>query len=306
MEKNDLKKTINTHYTEALMTEIPFILVEGKDDVPFYSRLCDKIGKERKVFPVDAIAEYNGHSCDDVINAVLKIENAAKNKEECQRFLLGIIDRDTRFFRGSLPESNCILVLKYYSFESHLINTNNIKVLLEKNTYMKPEYLEKELLDEFLELEDEVFELFYYAGLDAMKNACETEYQSIVSYDKKAEEILKNKNIKTKLEQRKNELKEFAEKKKIEYDAESFKKIVKGHWYLWLYADSIKKKMEKLPRRCKNGEIKQCTYCMIKEWKKCLYNERIKIQINNIENSLITNYDYSDVGYIWDRIEKLG
>lgn len=40
---------------------------------------------------------------------------------------MGIIDRDVRQFLNNLPSKNNLLVLKYYSYETHLITDVTIK-----------------------------------------------------------------------------------------------------------------------------------------------------------------------------------
>ena len=53
---------------------------------------------------------------------------------DLKKYVMGIIDRDVRQFLNNLPSKNNLLVLKYYSYETHLITDVTIKRLLEQLT----------------------------------------------------------------------------------------------------------------------------------------------------------------------------
>ncbi|WP_310604604.1 hypothetical protein [Anaerosporobacter sp.] len=305
MANDDLKKTAGEIYADAIMEHTPVIIVEGKDDVPFYDRLCNIIKKKVTIYPIDVLKEHSGHSCDDVIRAVKSVEECTEKKQQCQKYLLGIIDRDARFFRGYVPDNLCILILKYYSYESHLINRNNIKQLVQDYTSIGESFIDNRLISFFERADEEMHKYIYYACLEALKGACTgTEYNASVGYSKTIEFICKN-DKKEEIMNKKTDLDDFASEKDIAYNDESFKTIVKGHWFLRLHAGQFLRKIQELPVKCKNAEIQQCQYCKIEEYDLCLYKKNKNIQINDIENSLIKNYDYSDVDYIKDRIMQL-
>lgn len=306
MAKDDLKKTAGEIYADALMEHIPVIIVEGKDDVPFYDRLCNITNKKVTIFPIDVLQEFTGHNCDDVITAVESVESRTEKKQQCQKYLLGIIDRDTRCFRNTMPNSSCILVLKYYSYESHLINRSNIKQLVRDYTSIRESFIDNQLISIFECIDEEMYNYIYYACLEALRGACTgTEYAAIVGYSNSFESICRNNFLKAEIMKKKEDLDNFASEKNITYNDESFKEIVNGHWYLRLYATEFLEKLQELPAKCKNSEIQQCQYCKIEKYDLCLYKQNKNVQINDIENSLIKNYDYSDVEYIKDRIMQL-
>ena len=114
--KNDLEETV----IAAFMCKQPVILVEGQDDIKFYDNIASL---KRLSVGVQAIETIDGYSegCEQVCNAMDEVASLIQKDNRLKKYVVGIIDRDVRQYLNNLPVKENLLVLKYYSYETHLI-----------------------------------------------------------------------------------------------------------------------------------------------------------------------------------------
>jgi hypothetical protein len=120
---------IDELFIEAIMTEVPCVLVEGIDDIEIYSQLSEQLEVKPEVYAIETVKGFTV-GCEQVIKAINRLDELPPCEHAIVDHMLGIIDKDVREFRNQLPQSEAILVLKYYSIESHFISSTVIEQLL--------------------------------------------------------------------------------------------------------------------------------------------------------------------------------
>ena len=129
--------TINNLLANAVITDRPLIVVEGKDDIQFYDTICERIDREFKITAVENINGYT-EGCDKVIDLTSDIQSTLIEQPNLQRLYLGVIDKDVRDYRDTEHFSTIngylnLFILNYYSYESHYITRENIKKIISHN-----------------------------------------------------------------------------------------------------------------------------------------------------------------------------
>lgn len=308
MDKEDLRRTADEVYIEAFVTNIPTIIVEGRDDITFYNRICDAISKKTLVVAIELIQGYS-EGCADVVRIVedLQIQMGC---EKCEPYILGIIDKDVREYREDYDRvimNPSLLMLKYYSYESHLLTKAALKKVVSEELYVRVELITDELIEYIQSGLPEELQSVYYISLEALKNACCDGYDSLAGYKQKSiESIVRNEDKMNQLLDKKQELDEFASQQNITYSEECVKQFVKGKWLLHAYAQYILNIIKKLPQLCLEHKIQQCSYCKVGKYDKCEYRTRTNFQ----ENALIARLEVAtiqldEVMYIKERIMQL-
>ena len=112
----DLEETI----IAGLMCNKPVVIVEGQDDIKFYDNIATLNDLNVDICAVETIEGYS-EGCEQVINAMAQAESLIHNDDSLKMYIMGIIDRDVRQYLNNVPEMENLLVLKYYSYETHLI-----------------------------------------------------------------------------------------------------------------------------------------------------------------------------------------
>ncbi|HIY02451.1 MAG TPA: DUF4435 domain-containing protein [Candidatus Blautia faecipullorum] len=125
----DLEETI----IAGLMCNKPVVIVEGQDDIKFYDNIATLNGLNVDVCAVEMIEGYT-EGREQVINAMTQAESLIHNDDGLKMYIMGIIDRDVRQYLNNVPEIENLLVLKYYSYETHLITDSTIKSIVEQLT----------------------------------------------------------------------------------------------------------------------------------------------------------------------------
>ncbi|MFC4402387.1 hypothetical protein [Gracilibacillus xinjiangensis] len=300
--KHDLEEWI----TEAIMADTPVIIVEGHDDIQFYERLIIDMEKDAVVEAVENIEGYNEGS-DGVINCIKDLQQKFDERDENKKYILGIIDRDARFYRNEIPDYLGLLILKFYSFESHFITQRNLIELIPNLTYVSNRHVDVKTINY---IEDELYKRdfvdLYYFSLEALKNSCEREYTGIVSYSDEAGSIFSEGYkpiLSEKIYAKKNELDEFAISKGITYG--DLKYIAKGKWILHVFSKYLTSKIKQLKDACENNDINKCNFCLTGVNHKCLWKVKGNFQHGHVSN-IITNYiDETEIKYIKDRFKLL-
>lgn len=301
---NILENEIEDLLVEAIMTRNPIIVVEGVDDIPFYQLITKKLTRDFEIIAVENIKNYD-EGCENVIKVISDIQEILLEKEGNEKYILGIIDRDTNFFRNKVPNIKSLFMLKYYSFETHLASITNALGLFKMVTNYQSEVGKR--LENFIEKDiEEKYELLYYIGLDALKFSLEYTNFTGSRYIDKSGKIFSKNNIEIIepiVTNHKKDLDKFAYEMGL--SKSNIKEIVKGKWYLDIYSDHIYSNIKKLQEACKSNIIEQCQFCKNDKNNKCLYKVRNIISKPIITSIMGDNIDTKEVQYIIDRLEML-
>ncbi|MBP3335242.1 MAG: DUF4435 domain-containing protein [Ruminiclostridium sp.] len=298
----DLDETV----LAAVMSGEPTVLVEGIDDIKFYGNVAHKIGRNINVQAIETVEGYS-EGCDEIIRAIGDIQHSIQSDARLKKYILGIIDRDARYYRGELPNLECLFVLKYYSYESHLITTNTIKKQIEMLTKVTSSMIKDNVISYINEKFNEKLEKAYYISLEALKNACDTSYQACVAYSKKAGNIFSKSALEYiwgQVSYKKEELDEFANNYGV--SRTDIKYLMKGKWWLYLWCEFIVNESKNLHFHCGN-DFEICQMCKADKKEKCLWKVEGNFQIGQIKSFLcsIDAIDLNELDYLRQRLMLL-
>ena len=124
--QNDLEETVIV----AFMCNLPVVIVEGQDDIKFYDNIATLNNINIDVRAIETVDGY-AEGCEQVCDAMEEVQELIINDVRLKKYVMGIIDRDVRQYLNTVPEKNNLLVLKYYSYETHLITDKTIGRLIE-------------------------------------------------------------------------------------------------------------------------------------------------------------------------------
>ncbi len=289
---------------EAIMSDTPIVIVEGTDDIPLYEDLIKSLNKNIEVYASEnLIISGNISGCVGVVNSLNKINEFSQNIN-IEKYILGIIDKDVKDFRGEIVEIKGLFVLKYYSIESHFVIEDNIAYIISQFTNASISLLEKMNLHSqlFNEIVENMSIDLYYITLDALKNACESNYISLYKYSDKIIRIL-NTNYSLDLSTRICELNSFAMDKNIQNDFNNLLLIVKGKWLLEYFVLKIKSIIENLSNKCSNERL--CQFCQNTHYEQCSFKVLFKCDIKTIKTLLLKNTSIASLDYIKEKISTL-
>ncbi len=101
-----------------------------------------------------------------------EVAHLIQNDNRLKKYVMGIIDKDVRQYLNNLPVKDNLLVLKYYSYETHLITDITIKRILEQLTKVPGSLITQEVIDCLKQdFESQSNELYYFS-LEALKKMC--------------------------------------------------------------------------------------------------------------------------------------
>ena len=298
--KNDLEETI----IAGLMCNQPVIIVEGQDDIKFYDNIATLNELKVEVRAVETIDGYT-EGCEQVCNAMNEVAMLVQKDSRLKRYAMGIIDRDVRQYLNTLPTIDNLLVLKYYSYEMHLITDKTIRRLLEQLT-MAPASLITQSVVEMLKQDfyEQSIELYYFS-LEALKKMCERTYEAGISYGLEGGAMIGGgKRYRWGLISSKTgELDQFATMHNI--SIKDLKYIAKGKWFLASWCDFLIKRVKLLHRLCAI-RIPQCEYCKVGQKRKCLWRQSSSFQVPEIISLLYTQQfiDLDEVKYISEYMKE--
>ncbi|MCW5209733.1 DUF4435 domain-containing protein [Desulfobulbus sp. US1] len=286
------------------MNNEPLIVVEGCDDIHVYSKFCEIINKKCKVIAIELLRSCHHEGCSSVLDALEYIRPLVNDKPELENLILGIIDRDARYYRNEIPNNNLLLILEKYSIESHFVTDQHLEYFISFITKIG-----MKLPDETLSLLNEYvfsgYNNLYYTSLEALKNACITEYQALVGYSYAAGRIMSDNQLQETILEKKNSLDDFAITKNISCSFDILFKITKGKWLIRFFCFKLRELLGKLPELCNSNQIQQCCYCEKGLYSKCLYKTSDNYQERQIETILLNKINKTDIQYILDRISLL-
>lgn len=303
MRKYTIQEILNT----AIIRETPCIIVEGEDDVKFYSELSEHINKKTNVLAVENIFGYS-EGCFSVIKAIEDLNNI-NNISQYYQYMLGIVDRDSRYYRNEIPEDleDLLLILNFYSYESHFISQETIKKAILHITHATPSLLDDyscvNLIDS--KLMGEIDHL-YYCSLEALRYACDPTYESVLGYSTAPGAVINNTLLIEKVLAKKHELDEYAHQLGIQKDEiNSIKCIAKGKWLVQWFAQNLLNEIKSLTVLCKDNHIQKCQFCDNGKTDKCLYKLSTNYQISHLIDIILRMYDEPSLMYIKNRISML-
>lgn len=286
----------------AIMSKTPYIVVEGVDDIRIYEDIANSANVACEVYSVDMLEGLSGGN-DGVIEAMEIIESLNMPiGKSAKDFVMGVIDRDSRYFRGEMPVLASVFSLNTYSLESHFVSSFTIKPSIDRLTRIS-------VTDEidvnaiYLRVEANIFDVYYFS-LEALRNAIDPNYQSIVGFSASAGRR-KDTNTIAQLQSIKDDLDNFAAGLHLTSDIDSLRKFVKGKWLLTAYAEELFYEIEQLVTKCKASAIKQCRMCELDHKAPCLYQLRGGLNKNSLYSILKDFIEIPDFDYIKDAFKSL-
>ena len=286
----------------AIMNKIPHIVVEGADDIGIYEKIATSANVDCIIYCVEMLEDLSGGS-EGVIEAMEIVGSVVMPYgESINQFMMGIIDRDTRYYRKMMPTLTSIFVLNTYSIESGFVSKSVISLSLEKLTRRSSrDEIDTELI--YSNVERNICDLYYFS-LDALKSAVDPSYNSIVNFSASPGRR-KDENTRMELHCRKADLDTFAAALSLTSDIESLKKFVKGKWLLTAYSEELFKEIEELSNRCKSSKIQQCCVCNVNNSGACLFKVKSGLTKNSLYPTLMEFVNIPDFEYIRDAFKNL-
>lgn len=279
--KYDLEEAIMA----AMMNHELLVIVEGQDDIKFYSNIAEKNGICADVKAVETIEGYS-EGCEKVIEAMTEANGIITSDKRLKKHVMGVIDRDARRYRNTLPSLSNLLVLKYYSYETHLINNHSIASALTLLTRVPSNMVLDKVIEYVKEkYDDEYGELFYFS-LEALKNACTIDYNASITYADDCGKLTGEgkKYYWSLISEKQDELDSFANEHHLSKN--DIKRICKGKWYLGTWCDFLLHLTDSLYLECGN-RLPGCIYCASGNKEKCLWRKKVKYQVPELEAHLI-------------------
>tara|TARA_R110000751_G_scaffold64518_1_gene132522 strand:- start:61 stop:885 length:825 start_codon:yes stop_codon:yes gene_type:complete len=264
------------------------------------------VNKFKNMAEIVAIETIEGFDkgCRGVIAAAEIIDGIQSDTYSPSNYMLGVIDRDVREYRGEMPESKCLLILRLYSIESHFVNIEVIDHILKTFTKGTLTMFNQELKESILRDCIRNMELVYLASLEALRGSLDSCYSADFSY-KKSFGSLKNKNLSDKIFDKKTDLLDFASNLSVNYDLESLKKICKGKVLLDFFSEELAKSLKKLPDECGVGAVQHCSMCASGIDNSCMYNLVNGFSSKQIPETSKQVYYSEELSYIKERVELL-
>jgi len=286
----------------AMIMNTPIVIVEGYDDVPIYERLSAAASIDCEVYASENILR-NKAGCEGVIENVGDIRDAADGIP-IEKYILGIIDRDARFYRNDIPADPAILILKYYSIESHFANSESIQYVIPKVTRATAKLMSEDLHCEINAEITSRLMFLYLVSLEALKNACEKNYEASFGYGHSIQSILKQK-LHESLEAKREDLIVFGGSLGLTSSWEDLLRICKGKWLLEMFTDELYNYIKDLPGLCKAAKVSQCQFCAKGELSKCLYKNPVFFSADIMRNHFFHNLECGELTYIKARMGRM-
>ena len=286
----------------AIMSKTPYVIVEGVNDIRIYEGIANSADVPCEIYSVDMLEGLAGGN-DGVIQALGIIESLSMpTGKSVDQFVMGVIDRDARYYRGEMPELASIFSLNVYSIESHFVSKFSIKPAIDRLTRI-PATTEIDVESIYSRIEGKIFDVYYFS-LDALKNSVDQSYQSIVSFSSNAGRR-KNETTIVELHSKKDELDAFANNLHLTSNIDSLRKFVKGKWLLIAYAEELFAEIEQLVDRCKSSSILKCRMCNFDNKAPCLFQLRDGLSKNSLYSILQDFFEVPDFDYIKNKFKLL-
>lgn len=299
--KYEISEILNT----AIMTKTISIIVEGSDDIQVYDGIAKSVNKLAEIFPIETIEGY-APGCNQIIMAMDDITAIPQSSVSYDRYIVGIIDKDIKDFRGEIPTNNLVFTLKYYSMESHFVDKEVLPSIFELITKTPRSLITNNFIDHLYELISLDDEDFFLICLESLKNSLDEGYQSDFAYSFSEGRIFSEEDI-LKIRLKKEQLLEFADRLSISRSLDDLRKISKGKWLLHFFCVKTLSAAQQLKDLCGTPPIQQCVICTGNGHSShhCLYKLKDSITSKNLKHILMNNIWLSEFDYIRNKLSKM-
>ncbi len=285
------------------MTKTPTVVVEGIDDVPVYDNLAEQLEGTFQILAVENIDGYSA-GCDGVTSAMDYINGLSPSKFNYKKFIVGIIDKDIKDYRGEISSNGYIFPLKYYSMESHFvcreITNELIKFSTKTTSGMRGEVLESYVYNKVISS----LNLLYLISLEALKGGIDRNYTAEVSFSSNVGRF-KDPTLISRIREKEELLLSFAHSLELSFSIESMRKFVKGKWLLEVFCIEIEKVIKTLSLECSNNEFDTCQFCISEAYDKCLYKIKDGINHKVIKCHAMNFTNNSNFEYIKSKLNEM-
>ena len=290
-------------FNSAIISRKPIVIVEGIDDIPLYDRIINCNGIIGDIIAVETIEGYS-NGCRAVEQATSDLNGLATSRYAPEKFIVGIIDKDIKDFRNELPQTSSLLVLDFYSIESHFVNYEVIDYLLRVCTKGVSALYTAELKNKILNYCISNMELIYLASLEALKGSLDSSYSAEFNYSDKFGR-LNDVNLSTRLYQKKNFLIDFALSLNIKYEVIHLKKFCKGKWLLEFFSKEVEESIKSLPSECGTNDVMKCRNCKSGLINNCMYRLTDGFSSRQLKELAKQVCSSSELSYIRTRVKNL-
>lgn len=288
---------------EAVMTGVPILIVEGIDDISIYSDVSQKVTFDVEVYAVETIEGY-GEGCDQVIAAVEELNTLQNDSHNLSNHILGVIDKDVRDFRGEIPDIDPILVLNYYSIESHFVSKTIVEYILHLCTKVDKELITDGICQIIMdEIETKLLDLYYFS-LESLKNSLEVDYDAKFSYSFSCGRI-NDQHTRELVLSKRAILDDFATENNLRPCLDTLKAITKGKWLIDVFSTELIGSINNLKKKCEEQVISSCRSCITEAYDKCLYRIKDGFTKKTIKSLALSNVNGSEFNYIIERITNM-
>ncbi|OHY72991.1 DUF4435 domain-containing protein [Marinobacter sp. AC-23] len=288
---------------EAIITGVPAILVEGIDDISIYEEISTKAPFNVEVYAIENIEGFT-EGCDQVIAAIQELDSLPNDSHSLSDNILGIIDKDVRDYRGELPDIEPLLVLNYYSIESHFVSEQIIANILRLSSKTSRDLISDELCNLMMrEIEEKLLDLYYFS-LESLRNSVESEYSASFSYSYSPGRIYDLKTRQDVLEKQRD-LDVFATSLGLSPCIDTLKSISKGKWLIDIFSQELINSINGLPEKCSASSIVTCKSCISDAFDKCLYRIKDGFTKKTIRSLILASVEGAEVQYIENRISRI-
>jgi Protein of unknown function (DUF4435) len=291
----------------SIMNHEPMVIVEGKDDYKIYQTIANEVNPQIQVYQVHEFEDFEA-GCTGVLACLTALQPKFAERTDNIHKILGIIDRDVRPFRGEMPNHLLgLFVTKHYSIETYFATASNLRRLVHAITNSPIQDIDNQLLV-FLQTDfNDSIDTLYLYSLEALKNACIRDYDTVLGYDDSPNKLTGvdfNKRKFPVLQAKKADLDAFAIL--MSASVADIRLIAKGKWYLHWFVHHVYPKIKILKEHCKNATIRQCRSCRVGNYQDCLLKtnqEHYRLEI--LQDLLLNFIDKAECADIIDTLQRL-
>lgn len=304
MNQEDMRLAFDKAVIMAVMQKCPLIVVEGKDDLPIYVDIAKTIRNDISVKPIQYYKECSP-GCNQIETRFESLNNKYSPGHKVFSYVLGVVDRDAKAFRNEIKTYHGLHYLNWYSFENHFVNKNSLLSVLKHLTSVTSDMLNDNLSNQVLTKINISINKFYYATLEALKNAVDPNYDALIGFSGGYESAFKNPLIKNKLVERRASLDVFAQGLGIQTtNILEFSSFCKGKWHLRYFINEIQNIVVGIHEDC-GTKFDICPYCEIDDSDNCLYKVKNKSDVSELIKIIKGNLGNAEFSCISSRIESL-
>lgn len=296
-------------FNKSIMSGIPSIFVEGKDDIKIYQSLLSLDNLDFDIYPAEIYVDNENGGCKAVVEVIGRIVGLSSIFQlEPKNLILGIADKDVSDYRNECLSSELIYYLKYYSIESYFINDDSLKKVFGDFTSADTKLLNIINYEYFFsKINRELEERLLLSSLECLKTAIYPEYVSCLSYNTGSWECYKNTSLVSQLNAKKTELLLFKKQLNIPDGLLGLQLICKGKWLLENFSDLLIENIKNLNLLCKEHDtnLAQCIFCKVGKHNQCQFKMVSTVNTKFLRNHIKLSLSHSIFQDIRDRMNLL-